>query len=214
MLTVNPGGLLSVNILGTLTDSGTVTVNTGGMLTVGNGGMLTVNTLGTLTDSGTLTNTGGTITVGSGSTLTVNAGSTLTVNGGTITIDSSGSLGVGANGSLGIGSSGTLIVDPASSATINSGGSITYGAGDSTIVGSFTVSPSGVSVDPSETVVVGMTPVPPTPALPPGSFSSLLSGGLTGNSGIEPQLNADGLAELARTVSGADLAADVAGAPG
>ena len=58
-------------------------------------------------------------------------------------------------------------------------------------------------------------PIPPvTTSAAPGLAALSSSPGLAGTAGIQPQLNADGLAEWAQTVSGVDFAADLAAGAG
>jgi hypothetical protein len=81
------------------------------------------------------------------------------------------------------------------------------------------VGPAGASItNVTGTVTVTITPVTP---VVPGTSGGLAATagvsstpGLAGTAGIQPQLNVDGLSEWARTVSGADLAADLAASAG
>jgi PPE-repeat protein len=106
--------------------------------------------------------------------------------------------------------SGTFTTTGGGTFTIPSGG-ITAGAGGATVTevgGAITVINSGA-------IITGPAVVPVVPVAPSASGLAALPplGGLAGTSGIQPQLNAPLLAEWAQTV-GADLAADLAGAPG
>lgn len=67
--------------------------------------------------------------------------------------------------------------------------------------------PSGFITGPAV-----VTPVTPSAGTPVGAAPAASSPGLAGTAGIEPQFDAEGLAAWARTVSTADLAADLAGA--
>jgi PPE-repeat protein len=119
----------------------------------------------------------------------------------------------------------TLTPGPAGSITVN------LISGPSTLNGFFAaisqsanpvtglVGPAGASItNVTGTVTVTITPVTP---VVPGTSGGLAATagvcstpGLAGTAGIQPQLNVDGLSEWARTVSGADLAADLAASAG
>jgi PPE-repeat protein len=107
--------------------------------------------------------------------------------------------------------SGTFTTTSGGTFTIPSGG-ITAGTGGATVTevgGAVTVINSGAIITGPAVVPV----VPVAPVAPSGLGALTPLGGLAGTSGIQPQLNAPLLAEWAQTV-GADLAADLAGAPG
>ncbi|OBF51252.1 hypothetical protein A5756_19855 [Mycobacterium sp. 852002-53434_SCH5985345] len=55
--------------------------------------------------------------------------------------------------------------------------------------------------------IASVTPIPSSPGALGVAVGGLASPGLAGTAGIQPQLDADGLLEWARTISGADLAA-------
>ncbi|ORB71230.1 PPE family protein [Mycobacterium scrofulaceum] len=57
-----------------------------------------------------------------------------------------------------------------------------------------------------------VTPVTPTSSTPLAAAPAASSPGLAGNAGIQPQLNAEALAEWARSMSGGELATDLAAA--
>jgi hypothetical protein len=58
-----------------------------------------------------------------------------------------------------------------------------------------------------------VTPVTPTSSTPLAAAPAASSPGLAGNAGIQPQLNAEALAEWARPLSGGELATDLVAAP-
>ena len=121
-LTVASGGTLTdngaVSNSGSISVAGTVTISSGDSLTNASGSSLTIS--GTLTINGTLTQTGGSTTVNSGGTL-IDYG-TWTINGGTTTIGSGAPLWVGYGGTQGsivgnISDNGTLYFAPVTSET-------------------------------------------------------------------------------------------------
>ncbi len=77
------------------------------------------------------------------------------------------------------------------------------------------VGPAGASITNAfgTVTVATVTPIPSSSsALGASALGGLATPGLAGTAGIQPQLDVDGLLEWARTVSGGDLAADLAGA--
>jgi PPE-repeat protein len=139
---------------------------------------------------------------------------TLVFNGGTV-----GTYPAGQTVGLIVGSgdtasfvSGTFTYIAGPGLTVPSG-SVTGAAGGATV----TEVGGAVTVVNSGAIITGPAVVPVAPSAS-ASASGLAAvpavGGLAGTSGIQPQLNAPLLAEWAQTVSGVDLAADLAGAPG
>jgi PPE-repeat protein len=134
---------------------------------------------------------------------------------------------------------GTVINLPAGGTTFGFSGTITSGTFTAT-GGAFTVPGGGVTAVGSGVnvtlnaagavtaintgaVITGPAVTPVVPVVPsassglaaaPAASALSSSPGLAGTAGIQPQLDVDGLLELARTVSGADLVADVTVAAG
>jgi PPE-repeat protein len=184
VLTVAQGGTLIVN--------STINLGQGGILAIGSGG--TLNTSG-----GGLAIVNGSLTVGSGATVALDGGQ-FGINGGAVTVlNSAVTLSGIPNLQLGAGAtaiqSGTVTATTANLTAINA----QIAAGNLSIVS--TGSP--------------VVPVVPAAAATPGAIPPGLSApGLAGTAGIQPQLGVDGLMDLARSVSGVDLAADAALAAG
>jgi PPE-repeat protein len=115
------------------------------------------------------------------------------------------------------GSGGTITVTSGSitGTTTTVGGVVVSGANVLTTTGTL----SGVATEVTQGAIIAVPPVVPSAsagglgaASMAGAASS--SPGLVGTVGIQPQLDAEGLVEWARAVPGAELAADLAGAPG
>jgi PPE-repeat protein len=177
---------------------------------------------------------GSTITIGTDTQLVVNSGSvtvTPAAGGGVDVIALSpvilnpGSTFFAESGWVGI-SSPTVIIADSTPITLTPVGGTTTGLG-ALFGGSATIGPqSGViTLGNTATGLVGPASASitnslgtvaytvPTAGLPGAlAATSPLSSspGLAGTAGIQPQLNAEGLAEWARAISGADLAADLA----
>jgi hypothetical protein len=130
--------------------------------------------------------------------------------------------GVGINipaGNATFGFSGTIT----SGTFTATGGAFTVPGGGVTAVGSgvnVTLNAAGaVTAINTGAVITGPAVVPVVPVVPsassglaaaPAAAALGSSPGLAGTAGIQPQLSVEGLAEWARTVSGVDLAADLA----
>jgi hypothetical protein len=127
--------------------------------------------------------------------------------------------GVGINipaGNATFGFSGTIT----SGTFTATGGAFTVPGGGVTAVGSgvnVTLNAAGaVTAINTGAVITGPAVVPVVPsassglAAAPAAAALGSSPGLAGTAGIQPQLSVEGLAEWARTVSGVDLAADLA----
>jgi PPE-repeat protein len=177
---------------------------------------------------------GSTITIGTDTQMVVNSGSvtvTPAAGGGVDVIALSpvilnpGSTFFAESGWVGI-SSPTVIIADSTPITLTPVGGTTTGLG-ALFGGSATIGPqSGViTLGNTATGLVGPASASitnslgtvaytvPTAGLPGAlAATSPLSSspGLAGTAGIQPQLNAEGLAEWARAISGADLAADLA----
>jgi PPE-repeat protein len=179
---------------------------------------------------------GSTITIGTSTQMVVNSGSvTIAIPAGggvdvlalSPVIVNPGSTFVAASGWLGV-ADGTIFTPASSAVTLTPvGGPTGVGIGSLLGSGSITIGPqSGViTLGNTATGLVGsagasitnslgtVAYTAPTSALP-GALAATAplssSPGLAGTAGIQPQLNAEGLAEWARGISGADLAADVA----
>jgi PPE-repeat protein len=98
-------------------------------------------------------------------------------------------------------------------------GSVTIGAQSGVITLGNTatgiVGPTGATIANLTGAVAYTAPIAPvTTSAAPGLAALSSSPGLAGTAGIQPQLNADGLAEWAQTVSGVDFAADLAAGAG
>lgn len=85
----------------------------------------------------------------------------------------------------------------------------TFGGAATAIAG-----PAGASITNvfGTVTIATVTPIPGPSSALGAPLGGLAAPGLAGTAGIQPQLDVDGLVEWARTVSGADLAADLAGA--
>ncbi len=124
------------------------------------------------------------------------------------------------SGGVRFGFSGTITSGTFTAA----GGAFTVPGGGVTAVGSgvnVTLNAAGaVTAINTGAVITGPAVVPVVPSassgLAPAPAASALSSspGLAGTAGIQPQLDVDGLLEWARTISGADLVADVTVAAG
>jgi hypothetical protein len=84
--------------------------------------------------------------------------------------------------------------------------------------GGVTAASTGVDVTVNSGAIItgpALTPIAPIglAAAAPAASALGSSPGLAGTAGIQPQLNVDGLLAWAQTVSGADVAADLAVAP-
>jgi PPE-repeat protein len=211
--------------------SNTIFVGNNGTLTIGPGSeIITPNQTAVVVVSNNST-----FTVGPNSTLTLlsGAGGASTGSGANITIaDSTVTVGTGGqfvsfggltmtNSTINLGTQGVFLVNSgANAAVVNSvvttpgingvftatGGVTTISNG--TVTGSFTIHGSVIitsNVAPGASGALGAAPAAGTVASAPG---------LAGTAGIQPQLDVDGLLEFARGLSGADLAADLAGAVG
>jgi PPE-repeat protein len=144
---IQSGGSITVEQGGLLTVDNALTIESGGSILVQSGGNVMVNSGVTLTDSGTLTVSSGATLTDAG-TIAVTNGGTL-IDSGTITLTGTGSalnvssLTAGDTGSLAINPGGTLIVNSGASPkglVINTGGSVTD-------YGSLTVNASGSLTD-------------------------------------------------------------------
>jgi PPE-repeat protein len=173
--------------------SGGATLDVGVTVTLSNGYPVTVTPGAEIT---TVTNV--TFTLPNGVTGTIFAGQTgiLSFNG---TIDS---------GTF------TVAATPLSGGFTVPSGSITAGAGVNVTLNA---AGSVVAVN-TGTVITGPAAIAPIAPIAPSASSGLVpaagvlssSPGLAGTAGIQPQLNVDGLLGWAQTVSGVDIAADLA----
>ncbi|SOX55811.1 PPE family protein [Mycobacterium ahvazicum] len=182
VLTIAQGGTLIVN--------GTLHLQAGASLTVASGGALNIAGL-----SGSVIVNTGSLSVGSGATLTVNQ-SVLAVHGGSLALANS-LVTVSGGANLQLGGAVTSI----HSGIVTASATDTAGIQAAIAAGHLSITSTGSSVVP-------VAPAAATPGAiaPPGMSAP----GLAGTSGIQPQLSVDGLMDLARSVSGADLAADAA----
>jgi PPE-repeat protein len=177
---------------------------------------------------GAVLDLGVTATASNGYPITATPGAALTAvtqvtgiaaNGTNFSISAGGILEFGVSGTI---NSGTFTV---SNLGIPSVGIFTVPSGGITAVGNgvnVTLNATGaVTVINTGAVITGPAVAPVAPssssglaAAAPAASALSSSPGLAGTAGIQPQLSVDGLLELAHTVSGADLAADLAGVPG
>jgi PPE-repeat protein len=201
--TLNIGNSASTSSIsggtGTFTMTGGTLANTG-HLVIGNS---TFSGPGISNSTGTFTMTGGTVTntgdlfVGNinGAGFLSNSSANLTVAGGTLTNTGTGTLTVANINSGGFisNSSATLTVGPGEVVTLGPGSSVPAGfTGPGSYSGSFT-GPFGVAP--------AAPPAPPAAAGATGLPTGLLATpGLSGTSGIQPQLNVDALLDALSTI--------------
>jgi PPE-repeat protein len=200
------------SIEGTLTGNGSIVLTNGGSLLIQQGAIVDLENLSELNINGsafvatsgstvTLDNagiglySGSSLTVGSGSSLTLAADSGINLSGATMTIEGS-----------------AVSLNPFGFVMGSSGGSAVIQGGTSTFTGQIAVTQGTLTAVPLA------APSGPTLAAPTASGLGPLglagSPGLAGTAGIQPQLNADLLADWARGLTGVDLAADAAAGVG
>jgi PPE-repeat protein len=205
----NANGPFTYTIAGSLSGNGIIQIlDASDVLTVAQGGTLIVN---------------GTLHLQAGASLTVASGGTLNIAGlsGSVVVNT-GSLGVGSGSTVTVSNSVFGItggsVSVLNSAVTLSGGNMALGAG-TTSIQSGVVTATAVNTTAIDSAIAAGhlsitstgAPIVPAAAATPGAIPPGLSGpGLAGTAGIQPQLSVDGLMDLARSVSGADLAADAA----
>jgi PPE-repeat protein len=188
----------------------TATVPAGSTLTIG------TNTQ-TLVVSGSATVTtpvGGGIDIAALSPVVINPGSTF--------FAASGWAGV-PSGTVVTAGSTPVTITPMGTGGLGSllgSGSVTIGANTEVVTLGNTVTgivgPTGASIANVTGAVAYTAPIAPatTASAAPGLVALSSSPGLAGTAGIQPQLSVEGLTEWAQTLSGADLAADVAAGAG
>ncbi|WP_326498529.1 PPE family protein [Mycobacterium sp. Aquia_216] len=188
----------------TTADGGTVVVGPGSTLTIGNGATFHIASGTTIyIDSGSTLIDNGYMYLANGATLTINAGSTMTVS-------PTGYLMVGEYtlGSLTVSNS-VVTIGP-------TGGMVAEVPGASIINGVASASALGAITHQPVTISAAVVPVAPTASTSGAVAAAPLaaSPGLAGTAGIQPQLNAELLADWARGLTGVDFAADVTAAGG
>ncbi len=189
-------------------EGGTASVPAGSTVTIGTGTQLVV-------DSGSVT-----ITIPAGGGVNVLALSPVIVNPGSTFFAASGWLGV-ADGTIFTPTSSAITLTPVGGPTgvgigsLLGSGSVTIGAQSGVMTLGSTVTGLVGSTGATITNVAGTVAyTAPTSGLS-GALAAAAplssSPGLAGTAGIQPQLNAEGLAEWARAISGAEVAVGAAG---
>jgi PPE-repeat protein len=181
---------------------------------------------------------GGTATVPAGSTITIGTDTQMVVDSGSVTVTSPAGGGFDAaafspvivypgstffaNSGWAGGIDGTVVAPTSSAITLTPLGG--GGTGSLLGAGSITLGPQSgiITIGNTASGIVGSSGASITNSLGavaytapsmgaiPGVAPLSSSPGLAGTAGIQPQLNAEGLVEWARAISGADLAADLA----
>jgi PPE-repeat protein len=182
----------------------TVTVAPGSTITVGDQAAMFLN-------SGSISVTGAGTDVFSVGSIIVNPGSTVT----TVLNCYEGSVLVPAGANVTAGSSPIILTPgPTGEVLVSLGsGSVTVpgmGAGNVAVetfanTATAIAGPAGASITNvfGTVTVATVTPIPSSPGAVGAALGGLVSPGLAGTAGIQPQLNVDGLLEWAQTVSGA-----------